>query len=253
MANGGGSITGAKEVPVSESFDRAAEYERIVALRKKCELCSGLRNPATLGFDSAEIGPWTRWLGDLRAKLMIVGQDWGGLKYYKENKGLDDCTDPDYRTNRKLQCLLKGIGIDVPSAARENIPHEIGVFLTNAVLCIKKGGNRAPVAKRYFSNCRSFLRHQIEIVLPDVVVTLGAPAYSAAMSVFGMREKRMLEAVETQEVVELTNGHRFCFLPVYHPRASITNEQQKRGWKRVKRALARSHVVGRTAGHGSGV
>ena len=238
MANRGGSTAGAEEAPVSESLSRAVEYERIVAKRKKYELCSALQNPATLGFDSAEIGPWTRWLGDLRAKLMIVGQDWGGIKYYNENKGLDDCTSPEYKANRKLKRLLKGIGIDVPSEAKEDGPHEVGIFLTNAVLCIKNGSNRAPVKRQYFDNCQDFLRHQMEVVSPDVVVTLGAPAYRAAMSVFGLREKKMPEAVENQEIVELKNGHRLLLLAVYHPGASITNEQQKRDRKRVKQALA---------------
>ncbi|MFM7039149.1 MAG: hypothetical protein ACKO2L_15670 [Planctomycetaceae bacterium] len=84
-------------------------------------------------FDSEEIGPWSRLHGDLDAQLMIVGQDWGGVKYYKDNKGLDKLANP---TMRNLETLLHHIGIrvSVTSYAEE----ARGLFLTNAVLCLKK-------------------------------------------------------------------------------------------------------------------
>lgn len=212
-------------------------YADLVAGRKQCRLCVGLRNPADAElavFDSDEIGPWTRWLGDRNARLMIVGQDWGDVRHFKENEGIDDCTKMSYHTNRRLRDSLQRIGVEVPAERKDG---SSGVFLTNAVLCLKSGGVRGPVKKQWFDNCRCFLRRQIEIVSPDVVVTLGVPAYRAVASAFTPLPPlpEFSSALANSRGVELGSGCRL--VPVYHPMASITKQQQKRDWARVKRAL----------------
>ena len=55
-------------------------YDKLVTERVACRRCErlGLTNPAIVHdsrFDSAEIGPSSRWQGCLDAKLMVVGQD----------------------------------------------------------------------------------------------------------------------------------------------------------------------------------
>ena len=222
----------------SESRD---EYARLVEERKRCTLCKelGLCNPADAelaDFDSDEIGPWTRWLGDRNARLMIVGQDWGDVTYFKDNGGFDDCCTNN-PTNRNLHDLLDGIGEPVSSGPQKSS----GVFLTNAVLCLKKqGGLQAKVEARAFENCRKFLRQQIELVSPAVVVTLGKRAYEAVVSAFeGPRAPTFRAAVE-RENVELFSDCRL--VPVYHCGRKSTNmnrdiRQQRHDWARVKRAL----------------
>ena len=89
---------------------KAERYAALVAERKRCRLCVGLRNPADAelaSFDSGEIGPWSRLHGDLDARLMIIGQDWGDVGYYSSNRGLDDFRNPTMRT---LERLLRGLG-----------------------------------------------------------------------------------------------------------------------------------------------
>jgi|SRR6516162_7134389 len=56
-------------------------YEELVAQRKACRACAscGLINPSVHlkgAYDADEIGPFTRWCGDLDAELMVIGQDW---------------------------------------------------------------------------------------------------------------------------------------------------------------------------------
>ncbi len=54
-------------------------YERLVAARKACKRCRPrLANPAYIAeghLDSAEIGPYSRWQGNLYAPIVVVGQD----------------------------------------------------------------------------------------------------------------------------------------------------------------------------------
>ena len=88
-------------------------YDALVEKRKACRLCVGLSNPAEAKlrrFDSDQIGPWSRLHGDLNAQLLIVGQDWGGVKYYIDNEGKDKLDNP---TMCYLEQLLHHIGIHV--------------------------------------------------------------------------------------------------------------------------------------------
>ena len=228
---------------------RTAAYKNLVDQRKKCRLCAsvGLQNPATARlaqFDSDEIGPWTRWLGDRKANLMVVGEDWGSVEYYENHEGFDDdCTNRAY-TNQRLKRLLNSIEIQVPS--RESKDERSSVFLTNAVLCLKDGSMQDPVDERCFDKCRTFLRRQIEIVSPAVVVTLGKRAYKAVATAFKLTSKSTLRpAVEDLEGQTLMADCRL--LPVYHCGNKSTNlnrseADQTLDWKRVKRAVDRLKV-----------
>ena len=168
---------------------------------------------------------------------MIVGQDWGGIRYFKENAGLDKLNNPTIKT---LQRLLDSIGFKVSLASYQS--GDSGLFLTNAVLCLKDGDLQAGVQKRWFTNCgHHFLRHQIEIVAPTVVVTLGQRAYEATVDAFGFEVEPFRTAVENSRGVILANGS--ALVPVYHCGNRILNTHrplvtQIKDWNRVKRALA---------------
>ncbi len=77
--------------------------------------------------DSPQIGPWTQWQGDLDADLMVVGQDWGDVRYFRDNRGLDKAGNP---TNLMLAKLLLSIGMSIGSVEHPD-PHG-RVFLTKA-------------------------------------------------------------------------------------------------------------------------
>ena len=228
-------------MPVRVASERRDEaYAQLVRERKECTLCRelGLHNPAVPKlerFDSDEIGPWTRWLGDRNARLMIVGQDWGDVTYFQNNEGFDDCCTNN-PTNRNLQDLLHGIGLPVSSGPQRSS----GVFLTNAVLCLKEGGLQAEVEEKAFKNCREFLRRQIEVISPAVVVTLGKRAYGAVVSAFGRPREPTFRAAVERENIELFSDCRL--VPVYHCGRKSTNmnrdiRQQRHDWARVERAL----------------
>lgn len=219
-------------------------YKQLVIDRKKCRRCSGLVNPGSKSlakFDSCEIGPWTRMHGDLDAELMIVGQDWGTVDYYNGNQGLDDLRNPTMRT---LELLLTSIGIKAKLSSYH--ANGTGVFLTNAILCLKQGGLQAPVELDWFAKCGTyFLRQQIEIVSPLVVVTLGQRAYQAITSAYEVNAEKFREAVENPTGVVLPNGSQL--IAVYHCGKRILNThrplaEQLVDWKRIKRAIARTRA-----------
>jgi DNA polymerase len=217
-------------------------YAKLVGGRKQCRLCAGLRNPAEAdlaAFDSDEIGPWSRLHGDLDADLMVIGQDWGDVRYYSSNRGLDDFRNPTMRTLERLLC---GTGLDVSLAAYDTGRRR--VFLTNAILCLKEGGLQAQVEQQWFDNCgANFLRKQIEIIAPRVAVALGQKAYEAVLGAFGLDAGPFRRAVEDEAGTSLPNGSRL--LAVYHCGQRILNthrpfEQQQLDWQRVARSLGRN-------------
>jgi DNA polymerase len=222
------------------AITRTAAYAALVRARQSCRACPGLVNPAACDggiHDSDQIGPWSLWQGNLKAALVIVGQDWGDARYFIQNAGRESQHNP---TNETLRHLLGSIGIEIagPTAA------DTGggpVFLTNAILCLKEGGMQGKVRADWFTNCGTrFLRPTIDLIGPKVVVTLGERAYRATTAAYGVPRFAFREAVESPDGFYLTDGVRY--FPTYHCGAGCVNrnrgmEVQLRDWARVGRAM----------------
>jgi DNA polymerase len=224
------------------------DYAELVSRRKACRACTGLTNPSAVddgAFDSNHVGPWSRWQGNLSADLMLVGQDWGDTRYFRRFRGLDDDNNP---TNRTLMKLLQGIGIVIgPPSSADN---DGQVFFTNAVLCLKEGGLQGPVQPAWFLNCAPFLRRQIEIIAPKVVVTLGAHALLAVRQALQLRPRGLASSVADTEGEILVGTTRL--FAVYHCAARVLNRHRKldvqiQDWARVGNAL-RSNPCGQHGG-----
>jgi DNA polymerase len=234
--------------------DKAEKYRQLVAARKMCERCKELVNPSRYAggkWDSGEIGPWTIWQGNLDAELMVVGQDWGDIGYFEKYQG---CDAPGNPTNQALRCEL------LPEAgfAIEEVGQTTGrgaIFLTNAILCLKKGKDEgrvnlsAPVQAAWFRNCGpTFLRPQVELILPRALVTLGEYAYRAVCAAFGLRPDSFRTAVEAEasSKPEVLLGVRL--FPVYHPSPQVMRTgtrslaAQRADWRRIGAYLGRPPV-----------
>ena len=217
---------------------KSIKYDILVSERIKCRRCEGLKNPSVVEngrFDSSEIGPWSRWQGSLDAELMIVGQDWGDVRCFTRACGREGTASP---TNDTLQDLVRLLGIDVgpPGDLRRS-----GVaFFTNAVLCLKDGGLQSKVCPAWFRNCATFLRRQVEIVAPKVLVCLGERSYRGLAAAFEFAPGPFRDAVESPEGIHLRNGTRA--FARYHCGKRIQNthrplDKQREDWLRLARFL----------------
>jgi len=220
--------------------DRKARYDALVSARKLCRRCDGLANASEICdgiLDSAEIGPWTCWLGDLHACVMVVGQEWGDQRAFEKQQGRDL---PSNATNKMLRRLLASIGVEVPEVGVASCPS--GVFLTNAALCFKGQGCQGPVRPEWFELCSgSFLRPQIEIVGPRVVICLGERAYRAVMSAYKLPLSVSFRAAVEGPGTPLGGGP--IAFAVYHCGRRILNthrreEQQVKDWRRIATTLS---------------
>lgn len=232
----------ADDVSLRPTNDLAVQrgYADLVASRKACTRCNGLINPSSLSngmLDSDQIGPWTLWQGNLAAKCIVVGQDWGDTNYFLDNRGREAPNNPTNTTLRNLLAIA-GLNIDPPSA--EKLPED-ALFFTNAILCLKHGGLQAAVDSAWFDNCGTqFLRPTIDLIAPLVVITLGERAYRAVCLAYSLRPRAFRRAVEG-EPIELPSGT--LLVPVYHCGARILNThrplaKQKRDWARVGHVLS---------------
>lgn len=212
-------------------MDKFTVYRQLVERRKACRACDRLdmTNPSVCDggqYDTEHIGPWTQWQGRLDAELMVIGQDWGSVKYYRDNRGTDDSAN---KTNANLKMLLASVGYGLGDR----------LYFTNAVLCLKEGSMNERVKAGCFRNCGiGFLKPQIELVQPRVVVTLGRLAYRAVMHAYDRRpQASMRDAVKTHEVI----GSSTLF-PMYHcgPLGTRSRSlvQQKGDWERVRGVTA---------------
>lgn len=201
---------------------------------------SGLVNASAVRdgvFDSDHMSPWTASFGDLHARVIVVGQDWGDQRAFEKQAGRDW---PSSATNRMLRTLMASAGLAVPDTGQGE---SSGVFLTNAVLCFRTaGGCQGPVQSQWFQNCGSrFLRPQIELINPGAVVCLGQRAHGAVLAAYGLPPARNWRAAVEGAGVALPGGP--VAYAVYHCGQRILNTHrnqiaQHRDWKRIGEMIA---------------
>lgn len=112
------------------------------------------------------------------------------------------------------------------------------IFITNAALCNPRtatGANRKPTA-REVANCSDFLRRQLAIVDPPVVVTLGAVALAALARIHYHQFSLNYSAGKVHHWM----GR--LLVPLYHPSPQVLashrrEEAQLRDYRAVARAL----------------
>jgi uracil-DNA glycosylase family 4 len=136
-------------------------------------------------------------VGDLNAELFFVGEAPGRL-------GADKTEVPFHgdATGRNFEDLMAFAGI-----SRNDI------FVTNAVLCNPKdeSGNNSTPTLVEASNCQPFLKRQIELVNPKIVVALGATALRALAGI----ELHRLSLNQHVRTIHTWFGRQL--IPLYHP------------------------------------
>lgn len=117
------------------------------------------------------------------------------------------------------------------------------VFITNACLCHPSfDGYTDTVPKvRELKNCHFWLKQQLEIAKPKLIVTVGRVAFESVLRYFGrwplIGRPRFLDVVGNQ----LKENHLWIF-PVAHTsrlgRANRTEELQKSDWQKISEIVS---------------
>ena len=113
------------------------------------------------------------------------------------------------RTNQLAKALLCGL----PGISEK--PE--GDFMrfcarANAVKCCMNKENRAQAPKRLYTNCREYLRKEIEILSPDIIISQGEMVKDAMEFAFSTSSEWAQE-----QTVTLRDGKEAAWFPSYHP------------------------------------
>lgn len=228
-------------------------YKELVNKRKQCHICNDLVNPADCEggiYDSNHIGPYSRWQGNIDSNVMVVGQDWGTVKWFVDYRGRESRRKSGdvvlNKTNENLIKLLGSIGINIERQPAVDTRGE--VFFTNAILCLKKDtgkGIQSKVKKKWYDDCgEEFLRSLIENLNPKVVITLGTYARDCVLDAFKVGNNNYRVTMK-QSIDESPNGipiGNSLLYPVFHCGARGTNQnrsfdEQVRDWARIKKSI----------------
>lgn len=171
-----------------ESFSKHRRVTDFFNSVQSCNLCSRLCNRTKV---------LSEYNGNLNSKVMFVAEAPGRL-------GADLTGIPLYgdKTGENFEILLSNI-----SWTRRD------VFLTNAVLCnpqTEDGKNSTPTPEE-IRNCNHYLRMTIDLVNPDVVVSLG----KVALDALNLIEPH--NCVLRESVARPIKWNGRLLFPLYHP------------------------------------
>jgi uracil-DNA glycosylase family 4 len=168
--------------------NKIEKFDQLCGEVTNCFLCPRM-------FESARI--LNRSVGNLKAEIMFIGEAPGRLG--ADNSGIPFHGD---QAGHNFENLLEFAKLD-----RNNI------YVTNAVLCNpkdEKGNNATPVSKE-ITNCNNFLKRQIDLVDPKIIVTLGAKSLLALNEI----EKHNLNLKDSTR--SSNNWYNRILIPCYHP------------------------------------
>jgi uracil-DNA glycosylase len=135
--------------------------------------------------------------GDEKAKILFIGEAPGASE---DKQGIPFCG----ASGQVLQDLLAGIDL-----TRDD------VFITNTILC-RPENNRNPKSEEV-ENCRERLDKTIEIMQPDVIVTIGNFATQRIIGKTGITKIR-------GKIFDITiNDKDYKVVPVIHPANLLYN------------------------------
>ena len=148
--------------------------------------------------------------GDLRARLMFIG----------EGPGADEDATGRPFVGAAGQLLDKMIG--AMHLARED------VYIANIVKC-RPPGNRMPSPEEAAA-CIGYLKKQIELVQPEVIVLLGGTALSFLLEINGITKYRG----------RWHNYNNIPVMPTFHPAFLLRKAEAKReAWHDLKLVMAK--------------
>jgi uracil-DNA glycosylase family 4 len=164
------------------------DFECLFSTVRDCKKCPRMRNrKKVLSFEN----------GNIHSKVVFIAEAPGRLG--AELRGIPLCGDA---TGRNFDELLKGIGWK-----RED------VFITNAVLCnpLDEEGNNSKPKKQEIINCKDYLERTLELIKPEIIVTLGVTALKA------LKYIKNHDFVLEYRVAQKLSWNNMSLFPLYHP------------------------------------
>lgn len=210
--------------------------------------------------DCKEINLWTYWQGrgNLDAKIMLVGQDWGSpwdesaqstmeqIELANQGKPYDYLHNNPSITDKRLMELFHEIGFEVRHPCDD-------VFFTNFILGYRNKGLSSGYQKTWEEHDKAFFRELANIIEPKVILCLARTTFEGVLSAFDMKltsrignYNKFIESDRNPVSVNLKNGAVVRVFALAHCGALGTLNRnrgkdkredilafQKQDWKRI--------------------
>ena len=212
-----------------------------------------------------EINLWTYWQGrgNLNAKIMLVGQDWGSpadssgeymaqFAEINEGKRSSYWLDGTSITDENLIELFSSIGYTVSSEA----PWHPDLFFTNFVLGYRNKGLSGNFQSRWLTENNDFFSRLTNIIEPKVIICLGRNTFRGVMMAFDKKVRignynAFITGENNPVEVSLISGQTVAVFAEAHcgamgtlnrsrltaPDGTTGIELQKRDWVKIKDCL----------------
>jgi uracil-DNA glycosylase family 4 len=202
-----------KSNPMEKNKSREARFKELVAEAAVCTRCPSMCDRTAVLSERN---------GQISARIVFIGEAPG-------RKGADRTHVPfsGDQSGQNFDRFLASIGL-----SRDDI------FITSAALCNPRaasGANRKPAASE-LTNCSYFLRRTLELIDPQVVVTLGSVALGALKAIkphnFSLKES----------AAAIHHWYGRVLVPIYHPSPQVLashrrEAQQLQDYQVVARAI----------------
>ena len=117
------------------------------------------------------------------------------------------------------------------------------VFICNVLKC-RPPGNRDPSADEILA-CSTYLRQQLEIIRPEVLVALGAPAAKTLLNTAASIGKLRGRFHDYYLSGVTSEGSSIPLMPTYHPAYLLRNPAEKRKtWEDLQMVMRRLGLLG---------
>ena len=208
-----------------------------------------------------EINLWTYWQGrgNLDAKILLVGQDWGNpwntnsqnfmskIKSISPGPMLDYMHGNDNPTDLNLVTLFKELDIDISIPSKK-------VFFTNFVLGYRNYNISGGFKKSWARKDEKYFKKLVNIIEPEIILCLGRATFESVMHAFqdGARinigkYNSFIESESNPVKKHLKSGHEMSIFALAHCGVIGTMnrnrgqtvgtdklELQKKDWRRIK-------------------
>lgn len=234
------------------------EFKNLINKLSKCDKCLNLKNKNQEDCSLINIykdksfclkipSIWTDWQNRLNANIMIIGQDWGPYvemqKFYNEYKKSETIENWKHLIEEEKSLTKRNLKKFIYQSAQNNsIQLEENfidtIYITNAILCARQGNNYRSDSiklKDCTLNCSEYLKKQIEIVKPKVILTLGYYPLLSLSKIYNFKiEKSLTKTIKSYSLFQIDN---ITIIPLYHPAAQIKSELQLKQYDKIWKNL----------------
>src|SRR6185437_2337202 len=119
-----------------KNLSKYQQHKALINQFKNDTLIQPLLNPhqISIPFSDEVLNPWSLWHGNLNAEILLIGQDFSDVTYFKENFANYWENERESDTNRNLRKLFLNLGYDIglPNPLIHSKHRYLPLYFTNA-------------------------------------------------------------------------------------------------------------------------